>query len=104
MALGKGSSRKFGVPFNIFTMAESSDFKFGTQLGCAKAHYKITPREGELPKIWWFPFNIFTMAEYSDFKSCTQLGFAKVHHKITSGGISGVALGWGAPQNFGVTL
>jgi len=25
-------------------MAEASDFKFGTQLGFAKAHYKITPR------------------------------------------------------------
>jgi len=39
-------------------MAEASDFKFGTQLGFAKAHYQITPRGksgyglglGELPK------------------------------------------------------
>jgi len=26
-------------------MGEASDFKFGTQLGFAKAHHKITPRE-----------------------------------------------------------
>jgi len=30
--------------FNIYTMAEARDFKFGTQLGFAKAHYKTTPR------------------------------------------------------------
>jgi len=29
-------------PFNIYTMAEASDFKFGTQLGFVKAHHKIT--------------------------------------------------------------
>jgi len=31
------------LPFNIYTMAEASEFKFDTQLGFAKAHYKITP-------------------------------------------------------------
>jgi len=43
-------------------MAEASDFKFGTPLGFAKVHYKITPREKsagglgllELPKILGF--------------------------------------------------
>jgi len=30
-------------PFNIYTMAKASDFKFGIQLGSAKAHHKITP-------------------------------------------------------------
>ena len=57
-------------------MAEASDFKFGTQLGFAKAHHKITPRGksgcglglGELPKILGFPFNIHATAEASDFK------------------------------------
>jgi len=34
----------WGFPFNIYTMAEASDFKFGTQLGFAKAHHKITCR------------------------------------------------------------
>jgi len=28
---------------NIYKMAEASDFNFGTQLGFAKAHHKITP-------------------------------------------------------------
>jgi len=28
--------------FNIYTMAKASDFKFGTQLGFAKSHNKIT--------------------------------------------------------------
>jgi len=50
-------------------MAEASDFKFGTQLGFAKAHYKITPIGksgyglglGELPKILGFPL-IFELA------------------------------------------
>jgi len=30
--------------FNIYTMAAARDFKFGTQLGFAKAHHKTTPR------------------------------------------------------------
>jgi len=44
-------------------MAEASDFKFGTLLGFAKVHHKITPRGNcggglglaELPKILGFP-------------------------------------------------
>jgi len=44
VALGKESSRIFGgFSFNIYTMAEASDFKFSTLLGFAKAHHKITP-------------------------------------------------------------
>jgi len=35
----------WGFPFNIYTMAEARDFKFGTQLGFAKAHHKTTSRE-----------------------------------------------------------
>jgi len=34
----------WGFPFNIFATAEASDFKFGTLIGFAKAHHKITPR------------------------------------------------------------
>ena len=72
-------------------MAEASDFKFGTQLGFAKAHHKITPvgkswhglALGELPKILRFHFNIYRIAEARDLKFGRQLGFAKVHHKIT---------------------
>jgi len=35
----------WGFAFNIYTMAEASDFKFDTQLGFANAHHKITPIE-----------------------------------------------------------
>jgi len=49
----------------------SSDLKFGTRLGFAKAHHKIIPIEknghglglGKLPKILWFHFDIYTMVE-----------------------------------------
>jgi len=34
----------WGFLFNIYTMAEASVFKFGTQLAFVKAHHKITPR------------------------------------------------------------
>jgi len=34
-----------GFSFNISATAEASDFKFGTQLGFAKAHHEITPKE-----------------------------------------------------------
>jgi len=30
-------------PFNIYTMAKASDFKFGRRFGFAKPHHKITP-------------------------------------------------------------
>ena len=62
-----GAAQNLGVPFNIYTTAGASDFKFGTQLEFAKAHDKITRRrKGRhgpglwvLPKIWGFP-SIFT--------------------------------------------
>jgi len=38
----RGALENVGVPFNIYTMAETSDFKFGIQLGFTKAHHKIT--------------------------------------------------------------
>jgi len=55
-------SESWGFPFNISAMAEGSDFKFGTQLGFAKARHKITPREkvgaalgwGSSPKFCFF--------------------------------------------------
>jgi len=59
---------------------------------------------GKLSEIWGFTFLIFATAEASDFKFGTQLGFAKVHHRITSRGKVAMALGWGAPQYFGVPL
>jgi len=40
----RGAPDICGFPFNISAMAEASDFKFGTQLGIAKAHHKVTTR------------------------------------------------------------
>jgi len=34
----------WGFPFNIYTMAEATHFKFGKQLGFAEVHNKDTPR------------------------------------------------------------
>ena len=94
-------------------MAEASEFKFGTQLGFAKAHHKIIPREkigrgpglGELPKILESPFNISATAEASDFKFGIQLGFAKAHQKITPRGKSGRGPGLGElPKMLGPPL
>ena len=86
--------------FNISAMAEASEFKFGMQLGFAKAHHKITPRGkhgcgpglGKLHKILGFSFNISATAEASDFKFGMQLEFAKSHHKIPPRRKKGVAL------------
>jgi len=112
----------WGFPFNIYTMAEASDFRFGTQLGFAKAHHEITPigKRGhglgleKLPRPvtrshavekWarpWsrgapqnlgFPFNISATTESSDFKIGRQVVFAKGHHKITPREKVGVAMG-----------
>jgi len=66
-------------------MAEVSDFKFGMQLGFAKGHYKITPKEksgrspwvGKLPKLVGFPFNISVTAEASDFNLVCSLGLPR---------------------------
>jgi len=62
-------------------MAKDSEFKFGIQLGFAKAHHKITPIEksgcglglADLPKILGFPYNISATAAASNFKIGTLL-------------------------------
>jgi len=42
-ALGyREAYQNLGVLFDIYTMAEASDFKFGTQLGFAKTHHETT--------------------------------------------------------------
>jgi len=59
-----------GFPLNISATVETSDFKFGTQLGFAKADHKITLRAksggglwpGELLKMLGFPDNISATA------------------------------------------
>jgi len=49
-------------------------FKFGNQLGFAKAYHHI-------------PFNISATAEASDFKFSTQLGFANTPREKRRGGL-----------------
>jgi len=79
----------WGFPFIISATAEPSDFKFGTQLGFAKSHHKITPtgKSGdglglrELLNILGFLY-ISATAGDSDFKFGTQLGFTKTHAKV----------------------
>ena len=90
-----------GFPYNIFATAGASDFKFGAQLGFAKAHHKIASIEksrhglglGELPKILWSHFSIYPMAEARDFKFITQFGFVNPYHNTTPRKKVGVALG-----------
>jgi len=75
----------WGFPFNITATAEASDFKFGTRLGFAKAHHKITRKrksEGglelaELSKGLRFPYDISATSGASDFKVGAQLESAK---------------------------
>jgi len=96
----RAAPQNFGVPYNISATAGASNFKFGAQLGFARADHKITRRRKggrdtgleELSKMWGFPFNIYTVAEAGRFKFGTQLGFAKTHHKTTPRGKVGVAL------------
>jgi len=52
--LARGAPKIFEFPCNIFATARTSDFKFGAQLGFAKAHHKITRRRkaGHVPGTW----------------------------------------------------
>jgi len=64
----------WSFPFNISATAEASDFKFGTQLGFAKAHYKITPRGKS--------GHGYNIAGASDFKFLHAARVCKVPWKI----------------------
>ena len=61
-----GASKNLGFPFNIYAMAKSSDFKFGTQLGFANYNrHKVTAwflARRSLRNLA-FPFNFLAMAE-----------------------------------------
>jgi len=56
----RGTPQNFSFPYNISATAGACDFKFGAQLGFAKAHHKITRRRkggrgpglGKLSEIW----------------------------------------------------
>jgi len=96
-------------------MAEATDFKFGTQLGFAKANHKITPIGknghglglGKLPYILGFPLILpqrprcpFSISGASCFQPCTvtvlqqqlhiyssQLAYIKFSHATNDGEI-----------------
>ena len=72
-----GAHRNMGFPFNISATAGANDFKFGAQLGFAKAHHKIT----------------CTIVEANYFQFGTRLGFAKSYHKTAPRGKVAIALG-----------
>ena len=79
-----GAPKNLGFPFNISATAEASDFKFGAQLGFAKAHahHKITRRRKdgrgpgleELPKIWGFPLIFMQWLKVSTSNLVHSLG------------------------------
>ena len=62
MAFVWGASKIWGVPFNIYVMAEAGEIKLGIELGFAQSNYKITLKTivgvafvwGAL-KVWGFP-------------------------------------------------
>ena len=62
----------FGFSYNISAAAGASDFKFGAQLGYAKAHHKkhleekwAWPWARKVSKYLGFPFNISATAALS---------------------------------------
>jgi len=57
MAMAWAAPQNLGFLFNIYTMAEASDFKFGKQLGFAiKPHPEKSVRGlWKLPYIWGSP-------------------------------------------------
>jgi len=91
----------FGFPYNISATAGASDFKFGAQLGFAKAPHKITCRRKgehgpgleELPKIWGSPSILTKWLRLAYLKFGTRLRFAKAHHKKHTQRKSGRGLG-----------
>ena len=54
----------WGFPFNIYTMAEARDFKFGKQLRFAKTHHKTTPRGNEGVALGYGSSHIFGVPLY----------------------------------------
>jgi len=92
---------RFWAPFNIFAMAEASEFIFGAQLGFAKAHHKITPRGksgrgpglGELPKFFGPPLIFLRWLKLTTSNLVCSLGLPRPIKKIHPEGNVGVVLG-----------
>jgi len=92
----------WSLPFNIDTMSEAGDFKFGILLGFSKSHHKRAHRAkggrglglGKLPKIWGSLLIFLQWLKLAASKlAYSMLGFAKSYHKITHRRKVDVALG-----------
>jgi len=101
-----------GFPYNISATAGASDFKFGTQLGFAKVHYKITrkrksrhgPGIGEFPKIWGSP-SIFThKLKLATSNLVHSLGLPRPITKSHPEEKVGMPLGYWSSPNYGGSL
>jgi len=99
-------------PFNISATAEASDFKFGMQLGFAKAHQNITSRGksrrgrglGELPKIYGPPLIFLQWLKLANSYLVCSLGLPRPIIKLHPEEKVGVAWARRAPQNFRAPL
>jgi len=109
-ALGLGSSPKFRASpsFNITAAAEAAnDFKFGTQLGFAKAHHKITSGGlglGSSQKFWGSPIISLQRLGLAISNLASSWGLPKAHREIIRMGGHRPVLGelpkiWGFPFN-----
>jgi len=99
-----------GFPCNISATDGANDFKFGTQLGFAKAHDKVTRRKKgthahelrELAQIWGF-LSIFTQwLKLATSNLVHSLGLPKPIKHYTQRKKWGWPWAKGASQHFGV--
>jgi len=81
----------WGFPFNIFATAAVSDFKFGTQLGFAKAHHKIPPRKKE--GVWFYDGPWLCAGELPK-----SLGSSIIFLQRLGLATSNIARSWGLPR------
>jgi len=98
------------TPLNISAMAEASEFKFGMQLGFAKAHHKITPR-GKVDvalgywsslKFWGSPLIFLQRLKLAISNLVCSLSLPSPIIKSHPKEKKGVALSYGNSQKFGV--
>ena len=78
MALARGAPQNWGFHFNIYTMAEARDFKFGTQLRFAEACQNTTPKGKVGQALGNGGSHIFGVPLYYFFSCCAVfLAFAE---------------------------
>jgi len=102
----------WGFAFNISATADTSEFKFGTQLGFAKTHHKITPRGksecglglGELPKSLCSTIIFLQRVGLPTSNMAFSWGLPRPTIKSLAKERIGVAVGQGSSPEFGVSL